>query len=333
VDVAKMKMEFLQHYYDANGVSMRTWMIANFRMLTGMAAIAPGIYNWLVKGDLSGRLIKRFSGFAEKRSMPTLERKTLRSWLKQNPQTVTQSRKVYLFCDEFTNYNDTHVGIKAVNLLRRLGYEVIPVDHPESARALLSKGFLRKAKVIAEKNVKLFSNLISEETPLVGIEPSAILGFRDEYPDLVSDSLRDTAKQLAKNVYMVDEFLSIEADLGNIRSDMFKAADRNIKLHGHCQQKALSSVLHSKKILSLPQGYSVEVIPSGCCGMAGSFGYEKEHYDVSMKIGELVLFPAVRNAAEGTLIAAPGTSCRHQIKDGTGAKAQHPVEILYDALV
>ncbi|MGN7722749.1 FAD-binding and (Fe-S)-binding domain-containing protein [Chitinophaga sp. 22620] len=333
VDVAKMKMEFLQHYYDANGVSMRTWMIANFRMLTGMAAIAPGIYNWLVKGDLSSRLIKRFSGFAEKRSMPTLERKTLRSWLKQNPQTVTQARKVYLFCDEFTNYNDTHVGIKAVNLLRRLGYEVIPVDHPESARALLSKGFLRKAKVIAEKNVTLFSNLISEETPLVGIEPSAILGFRDEYPDLVSDGLRDTAKQLAKNVYMVDEFLSIEADLGNIRSDMFKAADTKIKLHGHCQQKALSSVLHSKKILSLPGGYSVEVIPSGCCGMAGSFGYEKEHYDVSMKIGELVLFPAVRNAAEGTLIAAPGTSCRHQIKDGTGAKAQHPVEILYDALV
>ncbi|WP_346317787.1 FAD-linked oxidase C-terminal domain-containing protein [Chitinophaga sp. YIM B06452] len=332
VDVAKMKMEFLQHYYDANGVSMRTWMIANFRMLTSLAAIAPGIYNWLVKGDLSSRLIKRFSGFAEKRSMPTLERKTLRSWLKQNPQAATQSRKVYLFCDEFTNYNDTHVGIKAVNLLRRLGYEVIPVDHPESARALLSKGFLRKAKVIAEKNVKLFSSLISEETPLVGIEPSAILGFRDEYPDLVGEGLRDTAKQLAKHVYMIDEFLSIEADLGHIRSDMFKAADRKIKLHGHCQQKALSSVLHSKKILSLPEGHSVEVIPSGCCGMAGSFGYEKEHYDVSMKIGELVLFPAVRNAAEGTLIAAPGTSCRHQIKDGTGAKAQHPVEILYDAL-
>ncbi|RPD41934.1 FAD-binding and (Fe-S)-binding domain-containing protein [Chitinophaga barathri] len=332
VDVAKMKMEFLQHYYDANGVSMRTWMIANFRMLTSLAAIAPGIYNWLVKGDLSSRLIKRFSGFAADRSMPTLEKKTLRKWLKQNPQPVTQARKVYLFCDEFTNYNDTHVGIKAVSLLRKLGYEVIPVEHPESARALLSKGFLRKAKTIAEKNVQLFSKLISEQTPLVGIEPSAILGFRDEYPDLVSDELRNTAKQLAKNVYMVDEFLSMEADLGHIRSDMFKGADKKIKLHGHCQQKALSSVLHSKKILSLPQGYAVEVIPSGCCGMAGSFGYEKEHYDVSMKIGELVLFPAVRNATEGTLIAAPGTSCRHQIKDGTGAKAQHPVEILFDAL-
>ncbi|GEP97272.1 FAD-binding and (Fe-S)-binding domain-containing protein [Chitinophaga cymbidii] len=332
VDVAKLKMEFLQHYYDANGVSLRTWMIGNFRMLTSLAAIAPGIYNWLVKKPAPSRLIKKFSGFAPDRSMPTLERKTLRKWLKENPQTGTHQRKVYLFCDEFTNYNDTHVGIKAVQLLRKLGYEVIPVEHPESARALLSKGFLRKAKVIAEKNVRLFSEIISDNTPLVGIEPSAILGFRDEYPDLVGEPLRDAAKQLAKHVYMIDEFLSTEADLGNIHSGMFKAAPRQIKLHGHCQQKALSSVLHSKRILSLPEGYNVEVIPSGCCGMAGSFGYEKEHYDVSMKIGELVLFPAVRNAAGDTLIAAPGTSCRHQIKDGTGAHAMHPVEILYDAL-
>lgn len=332
VDVAKMKMEFLQHYYDANGVSLRTWMIGNFRMLTSLAAIAPGMYNWLVKTSAPSRLIKKISGFALERSMPTLEKKTLRKWLQQHPQPVTQQRKVYLFCDEFTNYNDTHVGIKAVQLLRRLGYEVIPVDHPESARALLSKGFLRKAKVIAEKNVRLFSRLISEKIPLVGIEPSAILGFRDEYPDLVGETLREDAKQLAKHVYMIDEFLSIEADLGHIHSGMFRPAQQKIRLHGHCQQKALSGVLHSKKILSLPEGYDVEIIPSGCCGMAGSFGYEKEHYDVSMKIGELVLFPAVRNASEGTLIAAPGTSCRHQIKDGTGAHALHPVEILHDAL-
>lgn len=332
VDVAKMKMEFLQHYYDANGVSLRTWMIGNFRMLTSLAAIAPGMYNWLVKTSAPSRLIKKISGFALERSMPTLEKKTLRKWLQQHPQPGTQQRKVYLFCDEFTNYNDTHVGIKAVQLLRRLGYEVIPVDHPESARALLSKGFLRKAKVIAERNVRLFSRLISEKIPLVGIEPSAILGFRDEYPDLVGETLREDAKQLAKHVYMIDEFLSIEADLGHIHSGMFRPAQQKIRLHGHCQQKALSGVLHSKKILSLPEGYEVEIIPSGCCGMAGSFGYEKEHYDVSMKIGELVLFPAVRNASEGTLIAAPGTSCRHQIKDGTGAHALHPVEILHDAL-
>lgn len=332
VDVAKLKMEFLQHYHDANGVPMRTWLIGNFRMMTSLAALAPGIYNFLVKTPFTSKLIKKIIGFAPDRSMPTLERKTLRKWLRQNPQVAPQNRKVYLFVDEFTNYNDTYVGIKAVNLLRKLGYEVIPVEHPESARALLSKGFLRRAKVIAEKNVRLFSNIITAETPLIGIEPSAILSFRDEYPDLVGEELRSMAKMLGNNVLLIDEFLSKEVDLGRIKPEMFKGSKQHIKLHGHCQQKALSSVLHSKKILGLPQGYTVEVIPSGCCGMAGSFGYEKEHFDISAQIGELVLFPAVRSAEQGTLIAAPGTSCRHQIKDGTGALAKHPVEILYEAL-
>ena len=332
VDVAKLKMEFLQHYHDANGVPLRTWLIGHFTKMTGLAAITPGIYNWLVKNPLSSRLIKRFTGFAPGRSMPTLERSTLRKWLRKNPQNVQQQRKVYLFCDEFTNYNDTQIGIKAVSLLRKLGYEVITVAHPESARALLSKGFLREAKKIAEKNVQVFSEIVTEATPLVGIEPSCILSFRDEYPDLVSEPLREKAAALAKHVYMIDEYLSLEADRGHIRSDMFRAGTQHIKLHGHCQQKALSGVLYTKKILSLPQGYTVEVIPSGCCGMAGSFGYEEEHFDISQQIGELVLFPAVRNAAQGTLIAAPGTSCRHQIKDGTGTIALHPVEILYDAL-
>src|SRR5690606_25914991 len=151
--------------------------------------------------------------------------------------------------------------------------------------------------------------------------------FRDEYPDLVREHLRDAARQLAKHVYLADEFLALAAELGAIRPEQFTQEKRHIKLHGHCQQKALSSALHSKKILSLPAHYTVEVIPSGCCGMAGSFGYEKEHYDLSMQIGEMVLFPAVRQADADTLIAAPGTSCRHQVKDGTGKTALHPLEI------
>lgn len=332
VDVAKLKMEFLQHYYDANGVSLRARMIGNFTRLTGLAAIAPGVYNFLVKNNATSKLIKKISGFAPDRSMPTLQSTTLRKWLRRNPAPAGGGKKVYLFCDEFTNYNDTHIGIKAVQLMRKLGYNVIPVDHPESARALLSKGFLRQAKVFAEKNVALFSGIVTADAPLIGIEPSAILTFRDEYPDLVGDDLREKARTLATNVFLIDEFLAMEADKGVIHSGMFREGERQIKLHGHCQQKALSSVLHSKKILSLPKGYTVDVIPSGCCGMAGSFGYEKEHYEVSMNIGELVLFPAVRKAGENALIAAPGTSCRHQIKDGTGAHAMHPVEILYDAL-
>ncbi|TWF39672.1 Fe-S oxidoreductase [Chitinophaga polysaccharea] len=337
VDMAKLKMEFLQHYYDANGVPLRARMIGNYSKLSGLAAIAPGMYNAVINNSFTGGIIRKFSGFASKRSLPGLHTITLRKWFKEKwplekQGTATGQRKVYLFCDEFTNYNDTTIGIKAVQLLHRLGYDVQMIEHPESARAYMSKGLLRQAREYAEKNVRIFSDVINENIPLLGIEPSAILSFRDEYPDLVREELRATAKTLAKHVFLVDEFLAAEAEKGHIKADQFTDAPQHIKLHGHCQQKALSSALHSKKMLSLPKNYTVEVIPSGCCGMAGSFGYETEHYDLSMQIGEMVLFPAVRNAAAGTLIAAPGTSCRHQVKDGTGVKALHPVEILYNSL-
>jgi len=214
-----------------------------------------------------------------------------------------------------------------------LGYEVEIPKHEESGRAWLSKGLLREAKKIAQKNVGLLSEIISVETPLVGIEPSAILTFRDEYVDLVDDDQLKAAQELSSNVYLLDEFITKEAAKGNIGKEQFTRDQKLIKLHGHCQQKAWSALPASVKMLSLPENYKVETIPSGCCGMAGSFGYEKEHYDISMQIGELVLFPTVRKQPEEVIIAAPGTSCRHQIKDGTGKKALHTVEILYEALV
>ena len=217
--------------------------------------------------------------------------------------------------------------------MEKLEYEVIIPEHTESGRAWLSKGLLRSAKKIANKNISLLHPIINTNTPLIGIEPSAILTFRDEYIDLADDDKLETAKELSKNVFLIDEFIAAEIEKGNISPSLFTKEKRWIKLHGHCQQKALSSVAASEKLLSLPENYTVEIIPSGCCGMAGSFGYEKEHYDLSMKIGELVLFPSVRSADDNTIIAAPGTSCRHQVKDGTGRKAKHPVEILYEALI
>jgi len=339
VDMAKLKAEFLQHYYDANGVPFRSKLIANFEKSAKLGAVMPGIYNFMVTNPAIGNIIKRFSGFAVKRSMPALYKTTLKSWYRKRSrksevgsQKGKTTRRVYLFCDEFTNYNDTEIGIKAISLLEKLGYEVIIPDHIESGRAWLSKGLIRKAKKIANKNISLLHSLINAETPLIGIEPSAILTFRDEYIDLADDEFVVIARHLASHTFLIDEFIASEIEKGHISASQFTKEQKKIKLHGHCQQKALSSVAPSVKMLSLPENYTVEVIPSGCCGMAGSFGYEKEHYDISMKIGELVLFPAVRKTAETELIAAPGTSCRHQVKDGTARKALHPVEILYDAL-
>lgn len=333
VDVAKLKAEFLQHYYDANGVPFRAKLIAGFNKSSQLASIWPGAYNFLVTNGFTSNIIKSISGFNAKRSMPKMYKTTLKKWYDRNKgKAKTGNRKVYLFCDEFTNFNDTEIGIKAIQLLERLGYTVEVPEHIESGRAWLSKGLLREAKKIANKNIALLSPVITAETPLIGIEPSSILTFRDEYIDLADENLFQKAKDLSKNVYTIDEFIAAEIENGRISSSLFTKEKKHIKLHGHCQQKALSTVISSTTLLSLPENYSVEVIPSGCCGMAGSFGYEKEHYDLSMQVGELVLFPAVRNANADTIIAAPGTSCRHQVKDGTGKIAKHPVEILYEAL-
>lgn len=241
-------------------------------------------------------------------------------------------KKVYLFNDEFTNFNESNIGIKAILLLTRLGYQVrIPV-HKESGRTWLSKGLVRSARKIATENVQLLKEIVNEHSPLIGIEPSAILAFRDEYPELVEDGLKKDARQLAENALLFEEFFCREAEIGNISKEAFSHEKKEILLHGHCQQKSVASTLPTKKMLSFPQNYEVKEIPSGCCGMAGAFGYEKEHFNLSMKIGELVLFPAIRSVSEETLVAAPGTSCRHQIKDGTGKQALHPVEIMYEAL-
>ena len=334
VDMAKLKAEFLQHYYDANGVPFRSKLIANFTNTAKLGSIAPFFYNLIMENKFTGAIIKNIAGFAIKRSLPKLSTQTLHNWYKKNYKTnVHSQKKVYLFCDEFTNYNDAPIGIKAIQLLTALGYEVIIPEHVESGRTWLSKGLVRKAKIIANKNIEKLSQFINEETPLIGLEPSAILTFRDEYPDLATDENVGAAKKLAKNSFFIDEFIAMEMDKGAIRKDQFTDQQKFILLHGHCQQKAVSSLADSVKVLSFPVNYSVETIASGCCGMAGSFGYEKEHYDVSMKIGELVLFPKVRSAKNKATVAAPGTSCRHQIKDGTGEKAFHTVEILYDALI
>lgn len=331
VDVAKLKAEFTQHYYDANGVPFRSAMIARFTQLNKLASLAPWLYNGLTQGKLTSGFIKSISGFHTKRSMPRLANRSLERDLLKRKQTP-QKHKVYLFCDEFTNYNDAAIGGKAVDLLQSLGYEVIYSKHRESGRTWLSKGMVRHAAELAKANVEHFAPLVDINTPLIGIEPSAILTFRDEYIDLVPQDLYDQAVELSKNVFTIEEFIFREHKAGRIQSSQFHAQQQKFLLHGHCHQKALTGTAHLKEILTIPVGHEVDEIPSGCCGMAGSFGYEKEHYDISMKIGSLVLFPAVENRSEHTRVVASGTSCRHQIHDGTKVHAYHPIEVLWESV-
>lgn len=334
VDVAKLKAEFLQHYYDANGAPLRSRIIANISSINGLGSVFPALTNFVLTNKLLSRLVAKTIGFSTKRSMPTLYHTTLEKWFAKQVQgnSGKHKRKVYLFNDEFTRFNDTETGIKAVLLLQKLGFEVVIPKHAVSGRTFLSKGFLRKSKAIANENVRLLKDKISSETPLVGIEPSAILTFRDEYPELVDAEFKEAALHLAANSFTIEEFIAQAFTKGLIDRNLFKEEQKKVVYHGHCQQKSIASTQQALQILGIPKGYSVTEIPSGCCGMAGSFGYEKEHYDLSMKVGELVLFPAVRKTSADTIVVASGTSCRHQIKDGTAKKALHPVEVLYDAL-
>ena len=332
VDVAKFKAEFMQHYYDIHHVPFRSWLIAWLPRL-----YTPGMMVRPVTNFLTGTsLFKRMIGFSVRRPIPALSPVTLRGWKRRHERkagAVNGSKgSVCLFADEFTNFNESDIGIKAVMLLERLGYDVVIPRHIESGRTFLSKGLLRSARKIAIKNIVMLRDLVSDERPLVGIEPSALLTFRDEYPEIAGSALAGDARAIARNALLFEEFICREIDKGHISSAQFTDQPVRVLLHGHCQQKAIASTAPTIRMLSLPVNYRVEEINDGCCGMAGAFGYEKEHYDLSMKIGEMVLFPAVRTAAADTVITAPGTSCRHHIADGTGRKAIHPVEVMYDAL-
>lgn len=332
VDVATLKAEFEYQYQKANGSSLRTKLFAHNTTISKAGAKAPKLYNAAIKA--SGAITKSILGIARERSLPTLDLFSNQedTFVEHHSNSNKPSilKKVVLFIDEFTQYLDGAIGGDALELLRRLGYEVKVVCNVDSGRAYISKGFLDEAKVLANENITFFENL-ENDAMIVGVEPSAILTFRDEYLRLADDLA--IAKEISERSFLIEEFLHTEMLLGNITSNQFKKESRNIKIHGHCHQKALSSMSPTFAILNLPENYKPTIIPSGCCGMAGSFGYEKEHYEVSMKIGEQTLFPAVRKADKDTIIVANGTSCRHQIKDGTRRVALHPITVLKEALL
>lgn len=335
VDIAKMKAEFLQAYYDANGTPRKTLRLAQFAKWVRRASRFPKLANGLMGNHAIGRFLRSLAGVSPKRPMPKLARQSFRDWFGQHAVHANAGRRgrLYFFCDEFTNFIDADVGQAAVEVLERLGWKVEIAQHLESGRAWISQGLLREAREIASANVAKLFQIIGPETPLVSIEPSAILTFRDEYIDLLRGDEKRAAIELAANCWNFEEFVDQQISAGTIGSENFREEERIVRLHGHCYQKALTGLAATVRTLQLPKNYRVRLIPSGCCGMAGSFGYQKEYFNLSMKIGELELFPVVRDEPASSIIAAPGMSCRHQIFDGTEREALHPAQILRDALL
>ncbi|MDH3698176.1 MAG: 4Fe-4S dicluster domain-containing protein, partial [Flavobacteriaceae bacterium] len=329
VDVATLKAEFQYQYQESNGYGFRDRIFARSTELNRLGSKFAPLVNMLHRGFLTAGIFKSIYGVAQKRQLPKISsfnfNKHLQKLVYQEDNT---KGKLVLFIDEFTQFQDIQVGKDAIDLLTTLGYS-IELYHGDSGRALISKGFLAEAKSAALKVVTDLDQA-TDSRPIIGLEPSAILTLRDEFTRFGIDPVK--VNRLKNRSYLLEEFLVSELDTGRISSEQFTTEERVVHVHGHCHQKALSDPQIAIRALGLPVNYKVHLIPSGCCGMAGSFGYEKEHYEVSMDVGQLVLFPYI-DAQEGkALFSANGTSCRHQILDGTGKPAEHPATILRKAL-
>ncbi len=338
VDISIAKAEFLYQYNQVNGVSLSNKIFGKSTKLNRIASRFPKTSNWFLSNSFTSKIIKNNSGVHKNRTLPSISLKSFSKMLQsienelfqKNNNNKETTSSVLLFIDEFSNYLDAEIALDSFILLTSLGYKVEIIAGLDSGRALISKGFLVEAKNEATKNIAFLRDKVTQSVPLLGIEPSAILSFRDEYLRLADDVV--SAKSISENTFLIEEFLALEIEKGCISEAQFTSEEKSIKIHSHCHQKSLSNQKVTFDILNLPKNYKPTIITSGCCGMAGSFGYEKEHYEISMKIGELKLFPAVRNSSDKTIISANGTSCRHQIYDGTGKKALHPVTILKNAL-
>ncbi|HOK98133.1 MAG TPA: FAD-linked oxidase C-terminal domain-containing protein [Bacteroidales bacterium] len=331
VDMTKLKAEFLQHYYDKNGVPLRSLLFAYLPVIYRIGSASPFIFNILSTSWLTRPILRKI-GIAPERQLPQLARVPFGKWYRKfsKKRTTLHQPTVWLFVDEFTYYLEPQLAQYAIEVLEAIGERLEILPFHTSTRTYLSKGLVKKAASLIQDNLKILKEIWNGE-PIVGIEPSAILTLRDEYIDLTRGDMQQFARKLKSQVYLIEEYLAkVVLEKPQIKQK-FCADSKMIYVHAHCYQKSLSNPNVIGQMLAIPENYTIQVLKTDCCGMAGSFGYEAEHYKLSMQIGELSLFPQVR-MHKNDCIAVPGTSCRQQIYDATGIKTFHPIEILRNAL-
>ncbi|MDP2700989.1 MAG: FAD-linked oxidase C-terminal domain-containing protein, partial [Candidatus Rokubacteria bacterium] len=327
VDMAKMKYEFLYHYHKANGQPLRNRIFGHIGRLSWWGARLAPLSNWLAASAPNRRLMEALLGIDRRRPLPTFARETFTDWFdRRRPPPTAPRGSVVLFHDTFVTYNAPEIGRAAVELLEAAGYKVELVNRKCCGRPLISKGMLDEAREHARWNVERLQPWVARGVAVVGLEPSCLLTLRDEWVDLLRT---EEAREVARSSFLLEEFLLRERARGlDLR---FKPGPRRALLHGHCHQKALVGTAPTVAALAWA-GYEVSEVDSGCCGMAGSFGFEKEHYDVSVTLGNRRLAPAVQAAAADTEVVAPGISCRQQIEHLSGRRPRHPAQLLRDSL-
>ena len=328
VDMAKLKYEFLDHYHRVNGLPLRNRLFGGIERLNRIGSQFAPLSNWVVGSGLNRWLMEKLAGIDRRRPLPQFAGVTFEDWFDgRKPEGDGAKGEVVLFHDTFNNFNTPNVAVATTRLLERLGYHVLLVNKRCCGRPMISKGMLGEAKNNAAWNVDQLAEYAERGVPIVGMEPSCLLTLRDEYPDFLRTN---DAKLVARNSFLLEEFLLQERDTGKV-SLSFGANGRKALLHGHCHQKALVGTVPTVALLK-GVGFEVSEVDSGCCGMAGSFGFEKEHYDLSLTIGNRRLAPAVKSASAEVEIVAPGISCRQQIEHLTGRKAKHTAEVLWEVL-
>ncbi|MFT4552347.1 MAG: FAD/FMN-containing dehydrogenase/Fe-S oxidoreductase [Chlamydiales bacterium] len=327
VDMAKMKSEFLYQYQEKHGYSFRTSLFGNIGIVNQLGSLLPSLANF-ISGTRISKKMMALIGIAPERSLPAFSHERFSSWLSKQKEQAKSDKSVFLFVDTFTEFNCPEIGQAAYKLLTTLGYYVITQPWQCCGRPMLSKGMLKQAKVKAQNLIQSLHDHASKGIPIIGLEPSCILTIKDDLYSLVPES---NALEVSKACITIDEFLAKLIEKGEFKLP-FNKKELHIQVHTHCHQKSLVGSAPTLKVLRAVENFTVNEIDSGCCGLAGSFGYEKEHYKFSMKIGEDRLFPAIRKKNESTQVMANGMSCRSQISHGTQRKAKHLVEILFDAI-
>jgi Fe-S oxidoreductase len=324
VDMAKLKYEFLDHYHRANGLPLRNRIFGAIADLNRIGSALAPVSNWLAGSATNRWLMEILAGIDRRRALPSFAGETFADWFQKHPQTGQAANgEVVLFDDTFNNYNTPNVAIAAARFLERCGYRVVLINKKCCGRPMISKGMLSQAKEHAAWNIERLAPYAAKGTAIVGLEPSCLLTLRDEYPEFVRT---ESAKSVAKNSFLLEEFVMREIAAGRLKLEAI-GQGRKVLLHGHCHQKALVGTAPTVAMLKAA-GYEVSEVDSGCCGMAGSFGFEKEHYDLSVKIGNRRLAPTIKAASADIAVVAPGISCRQQIDHLAGRSAKHPVELL-----
>ncbi|MDZ7716829.1 MAG: FAD-linked oxidase C-terminal domain-containing protein [Balneolaceae bacterium] len=330
VDMAKMKAEFMQGWHNENGLSLSERFFGQAGSFYPLAALFPKFSNWVMNTPVAKELLFRFFNVEKKRNLPKFAAQTFKAWFKNRNNNISSDRKIVLLIDLYTNYHEPQIGRAAVSVLESMGFEVVIPDITEIGRPQISKGMLDQAKKLATENIELLTEYVRQDIPIIGLEPSEILTLRDEYLELCDDHHLSDAKEVASNSYLFEEFFAEVTKKDQELKSLFDEPGSKVALHGHCHTKAL--VGNGPVIEALQfAGYNVKDLETGCCGMAGSFGYEADHYNISVEIGELVLFPKLRKM-DNHVVCAPGFSCRHQIKDGVSKKACHPAVLIEKAL-